>query len=300
MDSSSRIDAEESIYNIFRRRPFYSIFNANPTKVIKDGESDEGIDESGTVDSKLKSSEILYNSIDKWKEKNKNLFDNIDSAELISIFAYMFNKTFTALNLNKSFRSRYEDEHLSDWARRFEFILVNSAMTASIKGSAVNANVALTKNYNTLRDYNEFKKYDRTIIRNEEILNQEAIKEKERPGNIGASGLSLQFIQALWTHPIFVFNNRHSVLESKFPLGKSELDRKLKELRKSLSLGSAKRIATISKKLKEMPLNYKEQLALFIEDQQITKDTNSVSSAEQEANLLEAIKIHIEEHNAGS
>ncbi|PSU52502.1 hypothetical protein CTM75_20635, partial [Photobacterium phosphoreum] len=177
---------------------------------------------------------FLAEKINAWKVEHVDLFEKIDSSELVTIFAYMFNKTFSALHLYKS-KKTYSDEHLTDLARRFELILVNSAMTASIKGNAINANVAQTDNYNTLRDYNEFVKYDRTITRNAEKLRFESNND---------SKLKEKFIDALWGHPIFNINNSKGTLESLLSLGKGELESKLVKLRKDFELKELKQVST--------------------------------------------------------
>lgn len=279
-------DIESEIYRIIGRRPFYSIFSANPTKVIHDDDSEEEVEK--TNDSKKISSKLLAEKISNWKVKHKCFFNEIDSSELVSIFSFMFNKTFSALHLYKSKKS-YSDENLTDLARRFELILVNSAMTASIKYNAINANVALTSNYKTLRDYNDFIKYDRIITRNEEMLKSELNNDSE---------LKLKFIKALWEHPIFEINNSKGVLDSLFSLGKGELGNKLLKLRNDLKLRTIKQVSTLKNKLKELNELDKIILENFIKENKITNKTSLVDLKELNANLLRAIQLFIEGEDA--
>ena len=279
------IDIEKDIYNILGRRPFYSIFNASPTKVIQDGDYEEEVEKES--DSKRSSAEILAGKINEWKINNRAFFDKINSSDLISIFSFMFNKTFSALNLYKSNKT-YTDEHLTDLARRFELILVNSAMTASIKGNAINANVAQTDNYSTLRNYKEFEKYDRTITRNNEKLKEENITD----------GFCVRFIDVLWEHPIFEINNSKGTLESLFSLGRGELESKLAKLRKDFELKDLKLVSALKKRLDGFDEKQKDKLISFIKENKITNKTSLVDPKELNANLLKAIQLYIEGDDA--
>ena len=83
-------------------------------------------------------------------------------------------------------------------AKRFEYILINSAYTAAIQGDAVQANLAFTKKQNTIRSVTEFNRTDRVLIRNRGRFQQEV--------NTPASNLHeavSPFIKALEEHPIF-------------------------------------------------------------------------------------------------
>ena len=279
------LDVEKDIYNILGRRPFYSIFNANPTKVIQDGDDEEEVEKES--DSKRSSAEILASKINEWKINNREFFDEINSSDLISIFSFMFNKTFSALNLYKS-KKTYSDEYLTDLARRFELILINSAMTASIKGHAINANVAQTDKYSTLRNYKAFEKYDRTITRNNEKLREENI-----PG-----GFCMRFIDVLWDHPIFDINNSKGTLDSLFSLGKVDLENKLVKLRDDLKLRTIKQVSTLKNKLKELNEIDKIILETFIKENKITNKTLLVDPKELNTNLLRAIQLYIEGDDA--
>ncbi|WP_318435351.1 antiviral RADAR system adenosine triphosphatase RdrA [Photobacterium leiognathi] len=282
------LDVEKDIYNILGRRPFYSIFNSNPTKVIQDGDSEEELEK--TKDSKVESSRLLAQKINTWKADHATFFNEMNTSDLISIFSYMFNKTFSALHLYK-FKSNksYPDEHLTDLARRFELTLVNSAMTALIKDNAINANVALTDNYNTLRNYNEFVRYDRVITRNEDILNNESNDNHY---------LKVQFIKVLWGHPIFEINNSKGTLETLFSLGRGELESKLVKLRKDFELKDLKLVSALKKRLDALDEKNKNKLDTFIKENNITSKTSLVEPKELNANLLKAIQLYIEGDDA--
>ena len=223
-----------SINKILGRRPFYCIFNMSPTKAIEDDTLTD-LDEAKTDDEdadelnrRKRVSEVLSHKITEWRNENTKLFEQVASEKLIPILAYMFNKTFTAFNsfrVNNYFKSsEYKDEHLTDHIKRFEYMLVNAACTAMIESEAVTANVAITKTQATIRNPDEFNKYDRTLSANKSFL------EKENPEENVSQRL---FIKALETHPLFVVireradkNDKEPSVESpiktSIPLGKNK------------------------------------------------------------------------------
>lgn len=195
---------DKNIQSILGRIPFYSLFNINKTKLIKeDNGGSDGDDDGEEVDYYRYSSSSLYlaEKIQQWRKTHSDFFTTIDSNQLISIFSVMFNKIFTQLNLIKSLVKDHKDnkfsrENLTDMARRFELVVVNSALTTVIAEGAVNANTALTNKHATLRDYKKFEKYDQTVTRNETTLENMSDSESEK-----------YFIKCLKQHPIFALHS---------------------------------------------------------------------------------------------
>ncbi|MDG2825331.1 hypothetical protein P7M50_25605, partial [Vibrio parahaemolyticus] len=126
-------------------------------------------------------------------------FDKIDQLSLLPIFAKMFNQVFTQISLLKTkvTNEKYKDEHLSDFACRFEYIVNNAALIQMNDVKVVLANTAQTDNYTTLRNNEVFSRVDKTITRNiSEVKNSEHKN----------SALANLFYNALSTHPIFQIN----------------------------------------------------------------------------------------------
>ncbi len=203
---------EEDLLHILNRTPFYSVFNMAPTKSILSEE--EGNPAFSNIPNSKRPSrqnssitaQVLNELIHKWKKQHKALFLKFDSKLLIPIFAYIFNKSFTALNIFKqevfskaTFGQKSEtSEHLTDFAKRFEYILINSAYTAAIQGSAVQANVAFTDNHNTIRSPGLFNRSDNVLRRNRRRFREEmdsSISNLHETADL--------FILALEDHPIF-------------------------------------------------------------------------------------------------
>lgn len=218
---------EKSIYNtllnIFRRRPFYSVFNMSPTKSIDGNEHDkvEAV-EVNEQSNKPHYASIIEARIVKWRQKHKALFDSFQSEEFIPILFYIFNKSFTAFHtfrfesfIKSSFTT---DEHLTDHIKRFEFMLINSAYTAMIDGPAIQANVAITSNQTTIRNPKEFMRYDRTLTRNKQRFDEQVRQDQDQA--------KLLFIDALEKHPIFTLikndSSNDSLVKVLVPLGESD------------------------------------------------------------------------------
>ena len=152
--------------------PLHSVFSLNITKHISalDLDDDDNIVDSDDVDLG-NSDEVLkwlVKNIDKWKTENKVLFNHIDGLNLLPIFAKMFNQVFTQISFLKTklTSGKYKEEHLSDFACRFEYIVNNAALIQLNDVKVVLANTAQTNNYNTLRNNKEFFSSDKTITRN--------------------------------------------------------------------------------------------------------------------------------------
>lgn len=216
-----------SLNSILSRRPFYSIFNIAPTKTIISGEDDD-IDNitTSTAADKISNVEVLEKVIMQWRKTHSALFETIQSEKLLPIFSFMFNKVFTAFHSfkfeNYIGSNTVKNEHLTDHIKRFEFILLNSAYTAMIKGEAIEANVGVTKNQATIRSKKLFKSRDRTLYRNMARFNSQ-FKEQE--------SIEHQFIRALESHPLFEVIKSESedgdvIIEPRIKLGKTDNTKK--------------------------------------------------------------------------
>ncbi|CAM4241366.1 antiviral RADAR system adenosine triphosphatase RdrA [Pseudoalteromonas byunsanensis] len=202
---------KENILAILNRAPFYSIFNINKTKAVFADEIESDIDElEHNHTTKMSTATELSARIAKWHTEHKALFDKVDTSQLTALFAYMFNKTFTAFNLfkyHKLLKSKkdYEDEHLSDLVTRFSYMLLNSAYSAGIQGEAITANVAQTVKYETIRDKAKLAQTDRTLMRNKPLLELESQDTDSKKADM--SKLALTFCLALEQHPIMTLGH---------------------------------------------------------------------------------------------
>lgn len=199
---SEGINLKSQIQQIMNDTPLHSVFALNSTKHIGTSISDD--------DSMMREENIefardedtgiwLSIAINDWKATHSELFDQIDNLELLPIFAKIFNQVFTQVSLLKSKleHGNYQDEHLSDFACRFEYIFKNSALMQMNDVKVILANTAQTYVYETLRNNEIFSKVDRTIERNTKYI--------ESSEHCNAKWANL-FINALSTHPIFKIN----------------------------------------------------------------------------------------------
>jgi hypothetical protein len=213
---------ETDLVHILTKTPFYSVFNMASTKAILSEEEEETNlpVTSRAIRRVLRRSEhttslVLNKLIKDWKSKHDEFFSNLDSRLLVPIFTYIFNKTFTSFNEFKKevfskrpFGSKPKpnepvtSEHLTDFAKRFEYMLINSAHTAVIQGVAVQANVAFTDNHNTIRSVSAFNRSDRVLTRNRKRFKQE-IDQADKSSANNFYDMAGLFIKALESHPIF-------------------------------------------------------------------------------------------------
>jgi hypothetical protein len=232
---------KNNLLHILRKTPFYSVFNMASTKAIL-SEEEENVDLLNVSDVRPEleqnddiTSEVLSRLIQEWKSQHQDFFSSFDSKLLVTIFAYMFNKTFTALNTFKqevfskgSFgRKTKTNEHLTDFAKRFEYMLINSAYTAAIQGVAVQANVAFTDNHNTIRSASAFNSSDRVLKRNRDRFEQEMKPESDVKSSASNVDTAALFIKALEDHPIFKLiqindKDKGIIIPEKIKMGKAE------------------------------------------------------------------------------
>lgn len=183
--------------------PLHSVFSLNITKHINTLELDDDEHIFGGSDVDIENTDEvlkwLVEAINIWKSENKDLFNLIDGLSLLPIFAKMFNHVFTQISFLKTklTNENFKEEHLSDFACRFEYIVNNAALIQMNDVKVVLANTAQTDNYSTLRNTKEFLAYDKTITRNISYVKNSNHKNSE---------LANLFYNALSTHPIFQMN----------------------------------------------------------------------------------------------
>ena len=234
---------DEQLRFILNRPPFYSIHAMNPTKFVddedmSDGEdfrtndeksnegnegknSNEGKDSNDSNDSKDSndsndskdskdskdsnpSKKTFPEQIDDWCEMYGKDLKGLQTKNLIPLLHAVFNKVFTQLHImrKKSFKLN-EDEHLSDIAKRFEYLVINAfASFMKEEGIIIHANPALNAAVNTIREKSRFKSSDRILTKNIEGIVDFDTKKPEVNG-----GIESLLLSAIWNHPLFKNNN---------------------------------------------------------------------------------------------
>ena len=202
----------DDLSSIFKRPPFYSIHNVNPTKTFKLDNPDEP-EEEFTDGSYRDIVSDLGDTFIHWQECNQHILDLFSSTNLHPLFSALFNKVFTQIhelriNMSKS-KSDYDDEHLTDIARRFEHIFINSLASLSkkhIHGEIIQANTALTSTYKTLRNFDDLIKYDRVIAKNTDF-------------DVDLNCVEKKIIDSAWSHPLFILNDcKSTIADNRFKL----------------------------------------------------------------------------------
>ncbi|KIP75167.1 hypothetical protein SN10_08695 [Vibrio harveyi] len=205
---STGINLQSQIAKIMNDTPLHSVFALNSTKhigVSTPEDEDTTSDESIMISEEIKLGDNksidtwLSIAINDWQATHSDLFDKIDNLELLPIFAKIFNQVFTQISLLKSKlgHRNYKDEHLSDFACRFEYIFINSALIQMNDVKAILANTSQTSNYEIFRDNDIFNSRDKTITRNKSFVEQSEHENAE---------LAKIFCKALSSHPIFKMN----------------------------------------------------------------------------------------------
>ncbi|MFK3866583.1 antiviral RADAR system adenosine triphosphatase RdrA [Pseudoalteromonas rhizosphaerae] len=205
-------DWNKQLEKIFLRPPFYSIFAVNPTKMI-----DEESDESGRISTSTKDSNLsgvintLSTDINDWLTKYTEKLKDIPELQNINLFPLLsavFNKVFTQLHILRTNmvtkKMKGDEEHLTDIARRFEYIFINALASFTRDGEVINSNTSNTAKQSTLRDHLNFFDQEKTLQRNLKGLvdrTGQSIETKDLEVNIPG-----MLIEAIWAHPIFVAN----------------------------------------------------------------------------------------------
>ena len=206
----NNIDWEKQLQFTLNSPPFYSIHAMNPTKFVDDEDMSDGEDfrtnDENSNDSNDSNDSIkdFAKQIDDWREMYEESLKGLQTKNLIPLLHAVFNKVFTQLHIirKKSFKLN-EDEHLSDIAKRFEYLVINAfASFMKEDGIISHANPALTADVSTISNEENFKKRDRVLTKNIEGLVIFDSKKEVKNDRIASLLLS-----AIWNHPLFKNNN---------------------------------------------------------------------------------------------
>nr|WP_143422309.1 hypothetical protein [Gilliamella apicola] len=203
-----KVHWDKQLQFILNSPPFYSIHAMNPTKFVDDEDMFDGKDlknnyeNSSDNNDNNKSIEDFAKEIVAWCEKYKESLKGLQTKNLIPLLHAVFNKVFTQLHImrKKSFKLN-EDEHLSDIAKRFEYLVINAFASFMKDGIIIHAIPSLNATVSTIRDESKFKSSDRILTKNIEELVDFDTKEPKNDSNIASL-----FLSAIWNHPIFKIN----------------------------------------------------------------------------------------------
>ena len=208
----NNIDWEKQLQFTLNSPPFYSIHAMNPTKFVDDEDMSDGEDfrtnDENSNDSNDSNDSIkdFAKQIDDWREMHEESLKGLQTKNLIPLLHAVFNKVFTQLHImrKKSFKLN-EDEHLSDIAKRFEYLVINAFASFMQGGIIIHANPALNAAVDTIREKSKFKSSDRILTKNIEGIVDFDTKKPEVNG-----GIESLLLSAIWNHPLFKNNDASS------------------------------------------------------------------------------------------
>lgn len=207
---------KEQIKNMFLRAPFYSVFALNPTRII-DEDGEDALDFDGSISYATEIDKISDEIYNWWCDYE---IPKLSGKNLIPLLSFVFNKTFSQLSvLRKNLvadRKKFSDEHLSDLSNRFEYIFINALTSFLRDGIVINTNVATGARSNSVRSFDEFNKYDRTVSKNlGHILG--IIESENRKTLIENESDTVKLIVAMSQNPIFFWGGgeRHLIGNSR-------------------------------------------------------------------------------------
>lgn len=200
-----KVHWDKQLQFILNSPPFYSIHAMNPTKFVDDEDMFDGKDlknnyeNSSDNNDNNKNIEDFAEEIVAWCEKYKESLKGLQTKNLIPLLHAVFNKVFTQLHImrKKSFKLN-EDEHLSDIAKRFEYLVINAFASFMQGGIIIHANPALNAAVDTIREKSKFKSSDRILTKNIKGIVDFDTKQPEVKDSIGSLLLS-----TIWNHPLF-------------------------------------------------------------------------------------------------
>jgi hypothetical protein len=216
---------KRQLKDIFNRTPFYSIHAINPTKCFEEDDTDD-VSSADDELSTLSDSEFqtFISEITTWQENSIKIIGTKKYENVLPLVHSVFNKVFTQLHL---FRKEivkaensvqykawiYSDEHLTDSARRFEYLVINAFASFIGKKDIIQANTAIKTKIASLRN-GSFN--NTTLAKNiknfGEIRDWEELKEyngKEEINKIWeADSNTNTLLEIIWNHPIFVYLNK--------------------------------------------------------------------------------------------
>ncbi|MCL6408064.1 hypothetical protein EXT70_20745 [Dickeya dadantii] len=283
------VEFDEIYQGIFQRAPFYSIFAMNETKAIDEDDGNESDGEQDLSVDYISESKNLLIDIHGWIENNK--FD-LKNNNLIPLLSAVFNKTFSQLNLlvrnfSENKKGAFNDEHLSDLAKRFEYIFINALISFLRDGkTVVNTNVAIGARSSSVRDFNDFMQKDKTLSRNiSGILTVSQTGKKIAPEIKDEPFAKL--ITAMWDHPIFnlsgelCFSINGSVGENELSLDYLSVSGNIYDLRNYYLVDSGME-KIITNEVYEWAVSNKEKAKVIYSRLDWLKDNDRSTTAEIE------------------
>ncbi|MGC6231883.1 antiviral RADAR system adenosine triphosphatase RdrA [Hafnia paralvei] len=203
------------------RAPFYSSFSLNSTRVIDEDDSDD----EGHYNSEVENTdnEQLIKNIYRWYQES--MFDGLKGENLVPLLHFVFNKVFSQINVLRENVDKLilTGEHLSDLAKRFEYIFINALASFMREGNVINTNVATGADSATVRDINVFIKYDKTLSRN--IMGIVKVTDNlSKKINLLPNKNYAKLLTSMWNHPIFELANETVYSIGEYRANKSQHD----------------------------------------------------------------------------
>jgi len=229
----SVINWTDQLSEIIERVPFYCVHAINPTKYL------EGEEELGPEipDSSEEAYDIssLVKKIEEWEKTHKVKLAELGGLSLLPLLHYVFNKVFTQLHLlrteisasKNSAAKKYKTEHLTDTARRFEYMVINAFSSALQEKYVIQANVGIGTKVETLRNHEKFMNADQTLSRNMHGYTDQANTD-----------IRTKLLNIIWSHPIFVDLNqsKKTMEDPKFKYGSKNKSSTLTKLAPKVTL----------------------------------------------------------------
>lgn len=208
--------------------PFYCIHAINPTKYTtqEDALNSEEIDDADAEAAEQASQYGFMLSFAQdlatWSVKHSSILSDLQRENLLPLLHAVFNKVFTQLHLLRINHNKLEDEHLSDTARRFEYIVINAFATFLKDSGVVKANLASSAKSTTIRNHSNFINKEHVFTRNVGVFVDLKTGKYNHDGNEDyyENELAGKLIAAIWDHPIFSTN--HSRTDNLKPRGAFE------------------------------------------------------------------------------
>lgn len=218
-------DKKEAFKNKFKRMflrtPFYSIFSLNPTKII-DEQGDDGSDDKEEDSFPIEYGDeidLIIDDIYQWSISNK--MSSLNGKNLIPLLSAVFNKVFSQLkvlreNILKD-KDSFKNEHLSDLAKRFEYIFINALASFVREGVVIKTNVATGARSSSVRSYAKLTQTDRTLSRNISSILTPPSDSDDEISALKKDDYAI-LLKAMWCHPIFKL-----VKSDAYPIGSNRV-----------------------------------------------------------------------------
>ncbi|PTP38198.1 hypothetical protein CWO07_06770 [Vibrio splendidus] len=289
---------------IMERVPFYSVHAMNPTKYLEQEGEEHSLLQSTDSQDEINNNydySSLTSKIMEWEKTNRPKLSGLKSYSLLPIIHSVFNKVFTQLHILRtevSTSKNYPEEHLTDIARRFEYIVINAFASFLKDDHAIQANVAIGAQVSTLRDHKIFMSVDRTLSRNIKGIIDDSTKEGDEDSTSKSKVLISILLEIIWDHPIFSDLNYSKekmelpkypftspasqilINQNKTPVYKNKAPKldSLDKLQKRLGFSNAKRIKSWASKNSEDAIVEYNNAKKEMEDGSVTLRPNSAHS----------------------